>query len=363
MSEALVKIRDGIDAIDDEIARLICQRAELAREVRRIKKGGQLSTYAPSREKEIIQRVLPSCLEAGFSREHIEGVFLSVISACRAIVGDIEVCVSGAPASISYAAAVKQFGPLKNIYCAGDSSLVMSRIEQGFSQFGLVPISNSGTGVVNHTLDLLMSHEVTVVAERQISEEYSIYSFETSLDQLSHLYGEGESLDKINRAVLNPSSQISMHLLPEKCTSLEMLRELLRANEKSGILASRGFSPLLEVPCLNEKVPLNDASELRYYVVGKEPCPVGDMHITSLVCAIKDTRGSLRDLLEPFSKLGISLRTLESKKPKGSAWECMFFLEVEGGMHEQNMQDAYREMEKNCNFVKILGSFPQDLKN
>jgi chorismate mutase/prephenate dehydratase len=142
-----------------------------------------------------------------------------------------------------------------------------------------------------------------------------------------------------------------------------MLRELLRANKKSGLLAARGFASLLEVPCLHEKVPLNGTSELRFYVVGKEPCPVGDMHITSLVCAIKDTRGSLRDLLEPFSKHGISLRTLESKKPKGSAWECMFFLEAEGGMHEQSMQDAHREMEQICSFIKVLGSFFWDLKN
>ncbi len=358
MSEELSKIRDGIDRIDDEIAELLCKRATLAREVRKIKKGGQLSTYAPSREKEIVQRVLPKCLEAGFSREHVEGVFLSVISACRAIVGDIEVCVSGFPGSLSYAAAIRQFGTLKNIVCVQDITQMLARLEQGFSQFVLLPVSDGEEGICASTLDCLLSHDLKVVADRKLHEEYSIYSFESEASSITHLYGEGDSLSSINNTLLelSPSSQIL--LLPPEIHTLQGLRSLLQSKSGLAILAAPALASILDVPCVLEQVPLKEPRTLRYYVLGKEFCPPGASYTTALVCALRDTGGALRELLEPFSKHGVNLLTLESKHPKGVAWECMFFLELEGGLHEDSVSAAISEIEKICTFTKVFGSFP-----
>ena len=103
---------------------------------------------------------------------------------------------------------------------------------------------------------------------------------------------------------------------------------------------------------------LKNARTPRFYVIGKEACPAGSNYLTSMVCALKDTGGALRELLEPFSKNNINLLTLESKYPKGAAWECMFFLEFEGGLHEASVQSALKEIEKICTFSKVFGSFP-----
>jgi chorismate mutase / prephenate dehydratase len=357
MSEALSEIRDGIDRVDDQIAELLCKRAGLAREVRNIKKGGQLSTYAPSREKEIVQRVLPRCLEAGFSREHVEGVFLSVISACRAIVGDIEVCVHGFPGSQAYAAAIKQFGTLKNIFCVQDMSQMLSRIEQGFSQFGLIPVSD-GSGIRTATIDSLVSHDLVVVAERKLHEEYSVYSFESDAASVLHLYGEADALSSVDTASLELAREVGIQLIPSDARSLQGVRSLLHKSKGSGLLAAPGLASVLGIPCLLEGVPLRESRTVRYYVLGKEACPTGAGYTTALVCALRDTGGALRELLEPFSKYGVNLLTLESRHRKGAAWECMFFLEVEGGAHEEALGSALSDIEKICTYMKVLGSFP-----
>jgi len=358
MADSLDKVREGINRIDDEIADLLCRRAEFAREVRRVKQGSKISTYVPNREKEIIQRVLPKCLEAGFSREHIEGVFLSVISSCRAIVGDLEVCFAGMPGSLSHAAAVQQFGPIKNFSSVKDSSELLDRLDQGLSQFGLLPISRSDTGVSMSAVESLIKRELSVVAEREVKEELSLYSSCRELSDVCEVYGEGHSLEQIRAYVQEVCPHVNLKVLPREVLSVEGIHKEL-SKQGSALLAARDFSAVLNIPVLVEKVPLTDAGSVRYFVVGKEPCPLGSNAITAIICAFRDSKGALRKVLEPFSENGHNLLTLESKKSGSAPWECTFFLEVEGGVHEESLQKALSELEGICTFVKTLGSFPR----
>ncbi len=44
---------------------------------------------------------------------------------------------------------------------------------------------------------------------------------------------------------------------------------------------------------------------------------------------------------------------------KRKAWEYSFFADVDGHASEKHLEDALREIEKHCTFVKILGTYPK----
>ena len=56
--DSIDNVRERMDAIDDELLRLFNERAKLALEIGRMKKDLGLPIYIPSREEQIITRVL-----------------------------------------------------------------------------------------------------------------------------------------------------------------------------------------------------------------------------------------------------------------------------------------------------------------
>ncbi|HMO17107.1 MAG TPA: chorismate mutase [Oligoflexia bacterium] len=414
MTGKLDPIRKKINSIDEMIADLLCERAAMAREVRRIKSGEHIATYLPDREKAILDRVLPRLLEAGFSREKAEGVFLSVISACRSIVGDIEFCFPGLPGSINHAAALKQFGTLPSFAFVRDFREVFNRLESGLSQCAILPASRSGDGISMALIELLVKSSVRIIAEREVREEYSLYSCLSSPKDIKIIYGEGDVLDITREflsgiapsakfvllgAVISDIQSTSSYENPilADLTNLRDISRVLDLEDKSlgvALVSASGFSHELGVPTCVEvirsgvlSVPDNltdspDHGRIRnYYVLGKDPLPLGSADVslkTALVCACKDSGGVLRNVLEPFNRLGLSLSRIESKNSRNTPWECMFFMEVEGGFFDlkaeedqvgleastksafsELMTQVLRELETICIFVKVLGSYPR----
>ncbi len=49
---------------------------------------------------------------------------------------------------------------------------------------------------------------------------------------------------------------------------------------------------------------------------------------------------------------------IESRPSKRKAWEYFFFVDCEGHVSDRKVQSAIAHLQKHCNLVKILGSYP-----
>ena len=79
---------------------------------------------------------------------------------------------------------------------------------------------------------------------------------------------------------------------------------------------------------------------------------------TSIVFSIKDRVGALHDMLVPFKKHSINLSKIESRPSKKKAWEYYFFVDLEGHCQGKHVREALAELENNCTYFKVLGSYP-----
>jgi chorismate mutase/prephenate dehydratase len=96
----------------------------------------------------------------------------------------------------------------------------------------------------------------------------------------------------------------------------------------------------------------------RFLAIGKlHTKPSGDDK-TSLVFSAKDKPGVLHQMLQPFARSRINLSKIESRPIKNKPWEYLFFLDLRGHREQPAVKKAIAELERNCVFCKILGSYP-----
>ncbi len=81
MADQFSKIRDEIDAIDDELLNLVNTRANLAKQIGQLKKG---IIYRPDREAQILERLQK--LNVGpLTHKHVTQLFTEIMSLCRSM--------------------------------------------------------------------------------------------------------------------------------------------------------------------------------------------------------------------------------------------------------------------------------------
>jgi len=154
VTDQLRGLRDRIDALDDQILRLVNERAEVARHIGELKGDGPV--YRPEREAQVLRRVKASN-PGPLPDEAVEHLFTEVISACRALEDAMSVAFLGPRGTFSEEAARKRFGgSMKSLPCASIDE-VFREVEARQVGFGVVPVENSTDGAVGRTLYLLLA--------------------------------------------------------------------------------------------------------------------------------------------------------------------------------------------------------------
>ena len=159
------RLRREIDAVDDELLKLINRRAGLARRIGALKEGAPV--YRPEREAQILARMQkenPGPLPA----ERVAALFAEVISACRGLEEAIRVTYLGPEGTFSEQAVRKHFGRAVEALPVASVDEAFRRAEARAAQFTVVPVENSTEGVIGRTLDLLLATPLRICAEIEL---------------------------------------------------------------------------------------------------------------------------------------------------------------------------------------------------
>ena len=98
----------------------------------------------------------------------------------------------------------------------------------------------------------------------------------------------------------------------------------------------------------------------RFLILGGEPPPPSGTDLTSLAYTVRKAEsGALFRLLEPFAEAGVNLTAIHARPLKGTPWEYVFFIDLEGHHREERVQRACEAAGKLANSYRILGSFPR----
>jgi chorismate mutase/prephenate dehydratase len=122
----------------------------------------------------------------------------------------------------------------------------------------------------------------------------------------------------------------------------------------TGILAAEKY----DLQIVEQDIQDNAANATRFLVLGRQCSPPTGDDRTSLMVSVSDKVGALHEAIAAFRKFKINLTKIESRPSKRKAWEYFFFIDCDGHAQEKKVAKAIQHLGAHCNFVKVLGSYP-----
>ena len=353
----LPEIRRKIDAVDEQIIRLLNERADLVHEVGVIKKAQGQPIYAPEREEQVLRALAAKAVEmkSRLPEKCIRAIYREIMSAALALEKDLTIAYFGPPSTNTHQAARSRFGASVNYVPQVTIADVFDAVARGRADYGVVPIENSTEGAVNHTLDVFMESDLRICAQILMKIENHLAA-NSPLANIKRLYSHPQVFGQCRQWIQRTLPNVEL----VEVGSTPRAAEQASRQPDSGALVGRMAAEEYRLPILEESVQDNPNNTTRFLVIGPSaPPPTGEDR-TSLMFCVRDEPGALFKALEPLNRFQISMSKIESRPSRRKAWEYFFFVDVEGHAEQSPLKDAIAELAKHCTLVKILGTYPKN---
>jgi chorismate mutase/prephenate dehydratase len=352
----LSEFRKRIDALDLEIVRLISERAECARQIGERKAKADRTTYAPDRERQVLDRVARAN-HGPLSDRAIQAIYREIISSCRALEESLTVAYWGPAASNTHVAARQRFGSQAEYLETETLAEVFAEVARGHADYGVVPVENSTEGVVAGTLDTFLQYELQICAETFVPIHHNLLSHAESLAEVKRIYtmfqATGQCRNWLNRHARDVP-------LVEASTTARGA-ELASREPDSAAIANTAAAELYGLGILASNIEDNPRNRTRFWVIGKmRSAPTGHDK-SSILFSVPHRPGALVRALEAFADHAVTLTFIESRPTKQTPWEYVFFVDAVGHERDQNntsLHDALERLRQESVLVRVLGSYP-----
>lgn len=356
MSEQLKEHRNQIDAIDEQLLKLVNERAKLARQIGALKDDGVI--YRPEREAQVLRRLQAN--NAGpLSNEAVSNIFRGVMSNCRALEKELSIAFLGPLGTYSEEAALKQFGLGKTALVCGSIDEVFRAVEANQVDYGVVPVENSTEGAIGLTLDLLLSSSLKICGEITLPIHHCLLSKQTDISQISHVFSHTQSLAQCHEWLSKTLPKAEREAVTSNARAAQMIHDLVSTDGTfAAAIASKRAAELFNLNVLAENIEDDAKNTTRFLVLGTHDVATSGADKTSLVMTSKNTPGAMVQLLEPLSRHGVSMTKFESRPSKQGLWDYVFFVDIEGHQTDAKVLAALNECQQRASFLKVLGSYP-----
>jgi chorismate mutase/prephenate dehydratase len=352
-NESVDVLRKKIDQIDAKVVNLLNDRASLAQRIGHFKSRSNQEVYAPQREKEVLDRV--GELNRGpLPAPAVRAVFREIISACRSLEGPLVVAFFGAEATYTHLAAREKFGSTASLRPTTSIPEVFQEVSQGRAAFGVVPIENSTEGVVAHTLDQLVESELRISAEIFQDIHHNLLSRSGKAEDVRRIISHPQALAQCRDWLARNFPSVPV----EEVASTAHAAIKAAGDPSLAAISSAMAKEVYDLQSVAANIEDQSTNITRFLVIGKTSTPPSGDDKTSLVFSVQDKPGVLHRMLQPFARSRINLTKIESRPIKKRPWEYLFFLDLRGHREQPAVKKAIGALEKNCSFLKIMGSYP-----
>ena len=353
---SLPEIRKKIDVLDEQILRLLNERADCVHGVGELKRADGLEIYAPEREEQVYRSLAERNQRIGgrLPESAVRAVYREIMSASLALEKDLRIAYLGPEATFTHQAARSKFGASVKYAPQASISEVFDAVARGRADYGVVPVENSWEGAVNHTLDMFLESELQVCAQILLKIEQHLLAV-GARDEITKIYSHPQAFGQCRRWLQSNMPKAEW----VEVSSTTRAAELAARETGTAAVAGKLAGELYGLQTLDVAIQDSPENTTRFLVIGQKPSPATGCDRTSLMFSVSHEPGALYRTLEPFYRLGINIGKIESRPSRRKAWEYCFFLDVDGHSTDAQLNEALSELHKQCTLVKILGTFPK----
>ncbi len=377
--EDLIKIREKIDSIDDEIVKEYIERINLCGMVAEEKKKTGKAVSDLERERKILYRITENVPEKYHTllKELYSTIFATSKAYQSSLIGSASktksaidkiieggltdlperaaVACQGVKGANSGTAAEKLF-PISDLNYFKTFEGVFSAVESGLCDYGVLPIENSTAGSVLDVYDLMKKYDFHIVRTVRIKIEHCLAAI------------PGATLSGIKKVVSHPQaiSQCSEYIKSHKLDSELGENTAIAAKNVSeqedktvAAICSPDCAALYGLQILERAVQNNVNNFTRFICIAKDLEIFKGSDKISVMTALSHRPGSLNEMLMKFSTLGLNLTKIESRPIVGTDFEFMFYFDFEGDITRSDVLNLIAELENSSDKFVFLGSYKE----
>ncbi|MBO4920344.1 MAG: chorismate mutase [Lachnospiraceae bacterium] len=232
---------------------------------------------------------------------------------------------------------------------------VFTSIEKGLCEYGVIPVENSSAGTVNKVYDLMMKHNFYIVRSIRLKITHHLLAKPgTKLENVKEIYSHEQAISQCSEYL---SGLKGVKIIPFENTA--QAAKMVAESDRDDIaaLASELCVKYYGLETLAASVQNTDNNYTRFICISKnlEVYPGADR--TSLMLILPHEYGSLYKVLSKFHMLGINLLKLESRPLPNKEFEFMFYFDIEIPAENPKLLQLMNELGEVCDSFTYLGSY------
>jgi len=236
---------------------------------------------------------------------------------------------------------------------------VLTAVERGEVDVGLVPIENSIDGTVTVTLDTL-AFDTDLLIQREVDLPVALHLCArpgTTFADVRVVVSHPSPFGQCRTWLAGKLGHADLEVANSTADAAQRVANADATDQASIGTAHAAARYGLEV--LASDIEDHPDNETRFVLVGRGvPAPTGHDK-TSVVCFQREDRpGSLLAILQEFAARAINLTKLESRPTKRRLGQYCFFIDFEGHVADELAADCLRNLAAKQAEVKFLGSYP-----
>ncbi|NTZ84236.1 bifunctional chorismate mutase/prephenate dehydratase [Burkholderia metallica] len=342
----------SINAIDQELLRLLNRRGEHAQQIGLSKLRAGLAILQPSREQRILDELKQ--LNPGPLRPaQVERIWGEIFSVSRSLQQAAPIAFLGPSGTYSEDALIRYFGDAAlRIGCATLDD-VFDAVASGAAPSAVVPFENSAHGCIADTLDLLARTGLPASGEVVLPIVHCLLSHARDLSAVDCVLGHAQALAQCRNWLDRHLPGVERRAVSSNAAAVKAASE----SATHAALAGERAGQLYGVAVLHRAIQDQPSNRTRFLIVGDAPRVAASNGKTLIRAEIEHHAGSLACLLAPLQTHGVSIEFLETRPLGNGVWTYCFYLELAGFPHEAPVAAALTEMTQRASAFAVLGSY------
>ena len=233
---------------------------------------------------------------------------------------------------------------------------VFDAVDAGEVTHGILPIENTIAGSIHRNYDLLVEHELPIVAEVKHSVVHNLIAFEgTEIDQIRRVYSHPKGLEQCER-FLQTLNDIEIVATYDTAGSAKMIKE--QGLTDTAAIASVRAAEIFGLRVIRQAVQDVADNFTRFLIISRDSVPLGAPDKTTVVFTVPNDPGALFKALSVFALRDIDLTKLESRPIPDRPFEYMFYADLSANRDDIRCERALMHLAEFAPSLRTLGSYP-----
>lgn len=373
-------LRERIDEIDNEMAKLFVRRMETSLDIAKYKKENNMPVLNRARERDILNRVTE--ITGAELEEYTKILYQTLFDLSRSyqnrylteetrLAEDIRNALAKAPQSFPTRAVVAcqgVEGAYSQLACEKVFSLpiimyfnnfegVFQAVARGLCRYGILPIENSSFGSVTEVYDLMKRYRFHIVRSVRLRINHTLLGVRgAKLSGITEIFSHEQAIGQCSE-FLNKMPGVKITVCENTAVAAKMVAEAGRSDVAA--ISSFNCAELYGLSVICDDLQNSDNNYTRFICISRELEIYPGADRVSLMLSVPHKPGALYEMISKFSALGLNLTKLESRPIPGREFEFMFYFDMNASVNAPEVVRLLCELEGRPEQFVFLGSYSE----